>query len=32
MGNVTGFLNSVARNGVLFLLVFYLQGARAKTR
>ena len=30
MGNVTGFLNSVARNGVLFLLVFYLQGARGE--
>jgi EmrB/QacA subfamily drug resistance transporter len=30
MGNVTGFLNSIARNGVLFLLVFYLQGARGE--
>ncbi len=28
MGNLTGFLNAVARNGVLFLLVFYLQGAK----
>lgn len=28
MGNLTGFLNGVARNGVLFLLVFYLQGAK----
>ena len=28
MGNLTGLLNGVARNGVLFLLVFYLQGAR----
>jgi EmrB/QacA subfamily drug resistance transporter len=30
MGNLTGFLNSIARNGVLFLLVFYLQGARSE--
>jgi EmrB/QacA subfamily drug resistance transporter len=30
MGNVTGLLNSIARNGVLFLLVFYLQGARGE--
>ena len=30
MGNVTGFLNAIARNGVLFLLVFYLQGARGE--
>ncbi len=30
MGNLTGFLNAVARNGVLFLLVFYLQGARGE--
>ena len=30
MGNLTGFLNSIARNGVLFLLVFYLQGARGE--
>ena len=28
MGNLTGLLNGVARNGVLFLLVFYLQGVR----
>ena len=28
MGNLTGLLNGIARNGVLFLLVFYLQGAR----
>ena len=28
LGNLTGLLNGVARNGVLFLLVFYLQGAR----
>ena len=28
MGNLTGLLNGVARNGVLFLLVFYLQGAK----
>jgi len=28
MGNVTGLLNGIARNGVLFLLVFYLQGAK----
>ena len=30
MGNLTGLLNGVARNGVLFLLVFYLQGAEGK--
>ncbi len=30
MGNLTGLLNSIARNGVLFLLVFYLQGARGE--
>jgi len=30
MGNLTGFLNSIARNGVLFLLVFYLHGARGE--
>jgi MFS family permease len=30
MGNLTGFLNAVARNGVLFLLVFYFQGARGE--
>jgi EmrB/QacA subfamily drug resistance transporter len=30
MGNLTGFLNAIARNGVLFLLVFYLQGARGE--
>jgi EmrB/QacA subfamily drug resistance transporter len=29
-GNLTGLLNGVARNGVLFLLVFYLQGARGE--
>ena len=28
LGNLTGLLNGVARNGVLFLLVFYLQGVR----
>jgi EmrB/QacA subfamily drug resistance transporter len=28
MGNLTGLLNGVARNGVLFLLVFYLQGVK----
>jgi MFS family permease len=28
MGNLTGLLNGIARNAVLFLLVFYLQGAR----
>ncbi len=28
MGNLTGLLNGIARNSVLFLLVFYLQGAR----
>ena len=28
LGNLTGLLNGIARNGVLFLLVFYLQGAR----
>jgi len=28
MGNLTSLLNGVARNGVLFLLVFYLQGAK----
>jgi EmrB/QacA subfamily drug resistance transporter len=28
LGNLTGFLNGVARNGVLFLLVFYLQGVK----
>ena len=31
MGNLAGFLNAIARNGVLFLLVFYLQGARGET-
>jgi len=30
MGNLAGFLNAIARNGVLFLLVFYLQGARGE--
>ena len=30
MGNLTGFLNAMARNGVLFLLVFYFQGARGE--
>ena len=30
MGNLTGFLNAIARNGVLFLLVFYFQGARGE--
>src|SRR3954471_24468156 len=29
-GNFTGLLNGVARNGVLFLLVFYLQGAKGE--
>jgi EmrB/QacA subfamily drug resistance transporter len=28
LGNLTGLLNGVARNGVLFLLVFYLQGVQ----
>ncbi len=28
MGNITSLLNGVARNGVLFLLVFYFQGAK----
>jgi EmrB/QacA subfamily drug resistance transporter len=28
MGNLTGLLNGIARNAVLFLLVFYLQGAQ----
>jgi len=28
MGNFSAFLNGVARNSVLFLLVFYLQGAK----
>ena len=28
MGNFTGLLNGVARNSVLFLLVFYLQGVK----
>jgi EmrB/QacA subfamily drug resistance transporter len=28
LGNQTSLLNGIARNGVLFLLVFYLQGAR----
>jgi EmrB/QacA subfamily drug resistance transporter len=28
MGNITGLLNGIARNGVLFLLVFYLQGVK----
>ncbi len=28
MGNLTSFLNGIARNGVLFLLVFYLQGVK----
>jgi MFS family permease len=28
VGNLTGLLNGIARNGVLFLLVFYLQGAK----
>lgn len=28
MGNLTGLLNGVARNGVLFLLVFYFQGVK----
>ena len=28
MGNLTGLLNGIARNGVLFLLVFYLQGVK----
>jgi EmrB/QacA subfamily drug resistance transporter len=28
MGNLASLLNGIARNGVLFLLVFYLQGAR----
>ncbi len=28
MGNITGLLNGIARNSVLFLLVFYLQGVK----
>jgi EmrB/QacA subfamily drug resistance transporter len=28
LGNLTGLLNGIARTGVLFLLVFYFQGAR----
>ncbi len=28
MGNLTGLLNAIARNSVLFLLVFYLQGVK----
>jgi EmrB/QacA subfamily drug resistance transporter len=28
MGNLTGLLNGIARNSVLFLLVFYLQGVK----
>ncbi|MFL5754729.1 MAG: MFS transporter, partial [Chloroflexota bacterium] len=28
MGNITSLLNGIARNGVLFLLVFYLQGVK----
>ena len=28
MGNLTAMLNGIARNGVLFLLVFYLQGVK----
>jgi EmrB/QacA subfamily drug resistance transporter len=28
LGNLTSLINGIARNGVLFLLVFYLQGAR----
>jgi EmrB/QacA subfamily drug resistance transporter len=28
MGNLTSMLNGIARNGVLFLLVFYLQGVK----
>jgi EmrB/QacA subfamily drug resistance transporter len=28
MGNLTAMLNGIARNGVLFLLVFYFQGVR----
>ena len=28
MGNLTSLLNGIARNGVLFLLVFYLQGVK----
>jgi EmrB/QacA subfamily drug resistance transporter len=30
MGNLSGLLNGVARNSVLFLLVFYLQGAEGE--
>ena len=30
MGNLTGLLNGVARYGVLFLLVFYLQGVKGE--
>ena len=28
MGNLTAMLNGIARNGVLFLLVFYMQGVK----
>ena len=31
MGNLTGLLNGIARNSVLFLLVFYLQGVKGST-
>ncbi|MEA2673296.1 MAG: hypothetical protein QOI92_488, partial [Chloroflexota bacterium] len=31
MGNLSGLLNGVARNSVLFLLVFYLQGAEGES-
>jgi EmrB/QacA subfamily drug resistance transporter len=31
MGNLSGLLNGVARNSVLFLLVFYLQGAKGES-
>ena len=31
LGNLTGLLNGIARNGVLFLLVFYLQGVQTIT-
>jgi len=30
LGNLTSLLNGIARTGVLFLLVFYLQGARGE--
>jgi EmrB/QacA subfamily drug resistance transporter len=31
VGNLSGLLNGIARNSVLFLLVFYLQGAKGES-